>query len=188
MFGIAFAQNSTKIASPEAAAVKYKIEVTTTINGSREAAKVTIFQSGKKMAEADTAKKQPVLFRLDGGNNYRIEALFEKVKNSGSVKIKELSKDLKIKVNLEYYNVKVQSLYGNKADRAAAAEIRVYNRKDQARRLETKHTDGYEPVTFFLEAHKAYVFLISYDNKASANPNGRVVYDLNADSNILFNY
>lgn len=180
-FAAAYAQGEAVLVSPEAM-VKHKVQVITTLNNKPEPAKVKVLLSGKKIAEGDA----PKIFELDGGNSYKIEAFFPGLKNSGYYKIDKLSKDIKATINLEYYNVAVNSLFDGKPDQAAAADIRVYKRMDQAHPLEVKHTDGYSPAKFFLEAHKAYVFLISYDNHAAFNPNGKVIYDLGTDLNIFF--
>jgi hypothetical protein len=177
----------------ETQAKKFNVLVSAKLNNQPEEAKIRIYQSSAKgailAAEGDTSKGQPVKFKLLENNTYRIEAFFPSVNNVASRVIKKLSKDISVDLNLEYYNVRVGSLYNNRQDQSAAANIKIYDRGDQAHSLAAKHTDGYVPATFFLQAHKSYVIAISYDDKnVSANPNGKVIYDLNKDTSVVFNY
>jgi len=183
----------TKQPSAPAPAKKFNVLVNATLNNQPEDVKIKIYKSSPKgailAAEGDTSKGQPVRFKLLEKSIYRIEAFFLKVNNTASKVIKNLSKDATVDLNLEYYNVQVSSLYKNASDRAAAANIKIYDRGDQAHSLATKYTDGYVPAAFFLQAHKSYVVAISYDNKnISANANGKVIYNLNKDTSVVFNY
>jgi len=184
---------ATKQTTPEAPAKKFNVSVNATLNNQPKNVAIKIYQRSAKgmmlVAEADTSKGQPVKFKLTGNSNYRIEAFFSDVNDTAVGILKNLSKDATVNLNLEYYNVSVSSLYNNAADPSAAAAIRIAARSNQARTIASGHTDSYTPATFFLPARKSYVVGIKYDDaNITANPNGKVIYDLKSNSSVVFNY
>jgi hypothetical protein len=184
---------ATKQTTAEAPAKKFTVLVNAMLNNQPEDVKIKIYKSSPRgailAAEGDTSKGQPVKFKLLEKSVYRIEAFFPKVEDTAKKIVKDLKADTAVNLNLEYYNINVTSLYNNASDRSAAATIRIAARSNQARTIATGHTDSYAPATFFLPAHQSYVVGIKYDDSTiTANPNGKVIYDLKSDASVVFNY
>ncbi len=168
----------------------FTVSIKTTLNGKPEPATVKMLDPKHKAAgEWDTSKGQPAVFKLKGGQDYRAEAFFLRLNNNSSAKIKSLSRNVNLTINLEYYNVSVASEHNGRSDRPAAGTIRVYFQRDPAHQIAVQHTDGYVPAVFLLEAHKRYVIAIRYDDSnVSANLNGKMLYDLAGDTKVTFDF
>ena len=173
---------------------KYQLQVTPTINKKVEEAKVSVYKYDESGAhqflvdQASTVGGKPATFTLDEAHDYRVEATFARVGESVAQDVDSLSKDTAVNLNLEYYTISVTSNLNNATDIAAAAKIIIYNRGDQAHPVASGHTDSYSPAKFFLPARKSYVVRIVYDNGVSKNVNGQVIYSLQRDTAITFNY
>jgi hypothetical protein len=179
-------------ASPEAPA-KYNIQVTATITSRPEKARIRAYQISPPPDEKEiqvgevTSGDGRARFTLDAYRPYRLEAFFPRLNDTASERIDSLSEDTGITLNLDYYHITVSSTYKKAQDLKAAAKIVVYDREYQARALASARTDSYSPADFFLPAHKAYVVRIVYDNRSTANFNGKVLYDLSKDTALTFN-